>query len=226
MMDRYTSDMEPMMSKNLPNINRSTEHRHWGDHPTEAQDEEFFLLMSLALDDLLDDEQQATFSGYLNHFSTFASLWAEWQQLHHQMCAMPHAMPTPNFVGRFEVRLAQQERRRRLRQGMWIGLVTLILWVSASAGILAVGTYLFVNQSALLAEAVQSVIYFWAAVVAWFDGLATTVNTFAATPQAVGLGIGYLILTVGLLTGWIQYLRRSTQLVEVPVEANSRLSVA
>lgn len=214
------------MSPNLPNPNRSIESRRDVAAPTEAQEEEFFLLMSLALDGLLDEAEEATFDDYRARFSTLAMQWHDWQLMHRQMSAMPHALPAPNFVGRFEMQLVQQERRRRLRQGMWIGLATLLLWIGASVGILTVGTYLFVNQSALLAGVSQNLIFLWAAIVAWFDGLATTVNTFAATPQAVGLGIGYLLLTIGLLAGWFNYLRRSTQFVEVPVEVNSPLSMA
>jgi len=230
MMDRNNTDMDNTMSPNLPpNLpigNRSIENRSHDPHPTELQEEEFFLLMSLALDGLLDDTEQATFDDYLTEFRTLAMQWDEWQRMHRQISAMPHALPTPNFVDRFEVQLAQQERRRQLKQGVWIGLITLILWMGATTGILTIGTYLFVNQSALLAEGVHNLIFFWAAIVAWFDGLSTTVDTFVATPQAASIGIGYLVLTIGLLAGWVQYLRRSTQLVEVPVEVNSHLSMA
>lgn len=225
-MDNYSTDMENAMSSNLPTTNRSIENSYRDLQPTETQEEEFFLLMSLALDDMLDETEQATFDEYLAQYRMLAVQWDDWQLMHGQISAMPHAMPAPNFVARFEVQLAQQERRRQLRQGVWIGLVTLLLWLGASGGILAVGTYLFVNQTALLAEGVQNMIFLWAAIVAWFDGLATTVNTFVATPQAAGFGIGYLVLTIGLLAGWIQYLRRSTQLVEIPVEVNSHLSIA
>jgi divalent metal cation (Fe/Co/Zn/Cd) transporter len=142
------------------------------------------------------------------------------------MSTIPHAVPTEQFVERFEMHLIQQERRRKLRQGIWIGLLTLILWLGATAGVLSVGTYLFVNQSALLADFVKSVIYFWAALASWMDSLATAFNTFATTPQAIGLGFGYMLLTMGLLAGWFNYLRRSTQLVEVSVENASPFSTA
>lgn len=193
--------------------------------PTESE-EEFFLLMSLALDGLLDAAEEATFDRYLMSDPALAAEWQAWQGMHRQMVAAPHAIPTANFVDRFEVNLAQQERRQLLWQGMWIALITLVLWIGAAAGILSVGTYLFVNQSALLADWLQQVIYFWAALASWIDSLGTALNAFAGTPQAAGLGIGYLLLTVGLLTSWFSYLRRSTQLIEVAAEAPSPFSVA
>ncbi len=194
--------------------------------PTESEEEEFFLLMSLALDGFLDEAEQATFERYLTSNRALAAEWQAWQTMHHQMNVAPHVVPTANFVDRFEVNLAQQERRQRLWQGMWIALITMILWVGATAGILSVGTYLFVNQSSLLADGIKQIIYFWAAIATWLDSLSTALNAFAATPQAVGLGVGYLLLTMGLLAGWFSYLRRSTQLVEITVENSSPFSVA
>lgn len=194
--------------------------------PTPTEEEEFSLLMSLALDELLDEQEQATFERYLVRYTQLATQWQDWQALHRHMTAVPHAMPAPNFVGRFEVQLAQQERRRRLRQGLWIGFVTLMLWIGMVAGVLVVGAYLFVNQSALLANIVQNLIYFWAGLAAWLNSLATTANAFAATPQAVGFGIGYLALTLTMLSGWVVYLRRSTQLVEIPAEVTVPFSAA
>jgi anti-sigma factor RsiW len=194
--------------------------------PTPTEEEEFSLLMSLALDELLDEQEQEAFERYLARYSQLATQWQDWQALHRHITALPHAMPAPDFVGRFEVQLAQQERRRRLRQGFWIGFVTLLLWLGMVGGVLVVGAYLFVNQSALLASVVQNLTYFWAGMAAWLDSLATAANAFAATPQALGLGIGYLVLTLAMLSGWVVYLRRSTQLFEAPAEATAPFSVA
>jgi len=192
--------------------------------PTESQ-EEFFLLMSLALDGLLDDAEQITFERYLTQDPALAAEWQAWQGMHNQMAATPHAVPTANFVERFEVSLEQQERRQKLWQGLWIGLITMILWFGATAGVLSVGTYLFVNQSALLADGIKQLIYFWAAIATWLTSFSTALSAFVATPQALGLGVGYLLLTLGLLASWFNYLRRSTQFVEGTVES-SPLSVA
>jgi anti-sigma factor RsiW len=183
--------------------------------PSEQTQEEFLLLMSLALDNLLDDAEQAQFDLHLERYPTLAVQWQDWQGMHQQMSAMPHAVPTPNFVDRFEVKLAQQERRQRLWQGMWIGVITFMLWAAATAGVISIGTYLFVNQSSLMSSTVQNIILFFAAIATWVNSLALALNTFAATPQAMGLGVGYLVLALGMLVGWFSYLRRSTQLIDV-----------
>lgn len=183
---------------------------------SEQEHEEFLLLMSLALDDLLDEAEQQQFARYQEQHPALAVAWQDWQAMHHRMCAMPHAVPTPNFVDRFELRLVQQERRRRLWQGLWIGLVAFCLWFTVTAGLISVGTYIFVNQSSLLSSAVQTITIFFASIATWLESLSLALGTFATTPQAMGLGIGYVVLAMGMLVGWFFYLRRSTQLLDVP----------
>lgn len=182
---------------------------------SEQEHEEFLLLMSLALDDLLDEAEQQQFVRYQEQHPALAVEWQDWQGMHQRMNAMPHAMPSPNFVDRFELRLIQQERRRRLWQGMWIGIVTFCLWFTATAGLVSVGTYLFVNQSSFVSTIVQNVTLFFASIATWLESLALALNTFATTPQAMGLGAGYLVLTMSMLVGWFFYLRRSTQFIDV-----------
>ncbi len=178
---------------------------------------EFQLLMSLALDDLLDADEKSQFEEHLQRHPVLAKEWQDWQLLHCEISAMPHAMPAPNFVDRFEVKLAQQERRRKLWQGLWIGVVSMVLWFIAAAGVITVSTYLFVNQPSLMSDVVQNVIFFFASLATSVDSLALAISTFAETPQAIGLGVGYLVLAMSMLMGWVVYLRRSTQLLDVAV---------
>lgn len=195
--------------------------------PTPTEQEEFLLLMSLALDGLLDETEQAKFDTYLDLYPSLTTQWNDWQSLHHQLAAMPHAAPAPNFVGRFELQLAQQERRRQLWQGLWIGTVTLLLWLIATAGVVSIGAYLFVNQSTLIANMVQNMIYLWTSLVTWLDMIINALNTFAATPQGIGLAIGYIVFSIALFGGWLSLLRRSTQLVDgAVVDQPSSLSMA
>ncbi|MCB0065112.1 MAG: hypothetical protein KDE19_23475 [Caldilineaceae bacterium] len=182
---------------------------------SEQEHEEFLLLMSLALDDFLDEAEQQQFALYQERHPILAAEWQDWQAMHQRLNATPHAVPAPDFVDRFELRLLQQERRRRLWQGVWIGLATFCLWFTATAGLVSVGTYLFVNQSSFVSSVAKNIILFFASLATWFDSLLLALNTFASTPQAMGLGAGYLVLTMGMLVGWFFYLRRSTQLIDV-----------
>lgn len=195
--------------------------------PSEQEYEEFLLLMSMALDELLDDEETTRFQQYQTRYPALLDEWQAWQQLDQQMTAMPHVIPEPNFVDRFEVRLVQQERRQRLWQGLWIGMISLLLWTIATTGIISIGTYLFVNQSTWMGDMVRSVTVFFASMGAWLSSLSIAFNSFVATPQAMSLGIGYLVLTMAMLAGWFIYLRRSTQLIETADVTNlSEVSIA
>ncbi|MBX3010313.1 MAG: hypothetical protein KF832_02355 [Caldilineaceae bacterium] len=176
---------------------------------TPEQAEEFMLLMSLALDNLADDDEATRLEGYLNSYPTLAAQWEEWQQLHHQFVALPHAEPAAGFVGRFEERLTQQERRQRLWFGAVIGSITLLLWLGVVAGLFSMGAYLFVNQGSWLSALLQNLTYAWASLMQWLETGWQTFGSFASTPQAKAIGAGYLLVAVAMLGGWLMFLRRS-----------------
>jgi hypothetical protein len=187
--------------------------------PTPEQEEEFMLLMSLSLDNLADAGEAAQFEEYLTRYPTFVIQWQSWQRLQQQFVAIPHAEPAFGFVDRFEVRLTQQERRRRLWLGFLIGSVTLLLWVGVVVGIFSMGTYLFTNQGSWLSALVQNLTYSWVNLVHWANTGWETFVIFASTPQAQAIGVGYLLMSVALLGGWLTILRRSLHLQELPSSA-------
>ncbi|MEZ4734731.1 MAG: hypothetical protein R3E79_47170 [Caldilineaceae bacterium] len=189
--------------------------------PTPEQEEEFMLLMSLSLDDLTDEAEAARFEDYLAMYPVFAIQWQNWQRLHHQFVAIPHAEPPADFVERFEVRLLQQERRKRLWLGMAIGSVTLLLWVGVMVGLFSMGAYLFVNQGTWLSDLVQNVTYVWVSLGQWVQTTWATFATFAGTTQGKAIGIGYLLMATMLLGGWLTLLRRSLQVEELSPQASA-----
>jgi len=187
--------------------------------PTPEQEEEFMLLMSLSLDNLADAGEAAQFEDYLTRYPTFVTQWQGWQRLHQQFAAIPHAEPPVGFVDRFEVRLIQQERRRRLWLGVLIGSVTFLLWASVVVGVFSMGTYLFTNQGSWLSALVQNLTYSWVNLMQWVSTGWETFVIFAGTPQAQAIGVGYLLMSVVLLGGWLTVLRRSLHLQELPSPA-------
>jgi len=187
--------------------------------PTPEQEEEFMLLISLSLDNLVDEAETAQFEQYLTQYSSFATQWQEWQRLHQQFDAMPHAEPAADFVGRFEARLIQQERRQQLWLGVVIGSVTFLLWLGVMAGLFSMGAYLFANQGSWLSALIQNLTYAWVNVLQWVRTGWSTFETFAGTPQAKAIGSGYLVITAALLMGWLAFLRHSLQLEELPSQA-------
>lgn len=187
--------------------------------PTPEQEEEFMLLMSLSLDNLADTGEMAQFEDYLTRYPTFAAQWQGWQRLHQQFVAIPHAEPPVGFVDRFEVRLIQQERRRRLWLGVLIGSLTFLLWAGVVVGVFSMGAYLFTNQGSWLSALVQNLTYSWVNLMHWASTGWETFMIFASTPQAQAIGVGYLLMSVALLGGWLTILRRSLQLQELPSSA-------
>ncbi len=187
--------------------------------PTPEQEEEFMLLMSLSLDNLVDEAEKGQFEQYITQYPSLATQWQEWQRLHQQFDAMPHAAPAADFVGRFEVRLVQQERRRQLWLGAIIGSITFLLWLGIMAGLFSMGAYLFANQASWLSALIQNLTYAWVNVIQWVKTGWETFGTFASTPQARALGSGYLVIAAALLIGWLTFLRRSLQVQEMSSEA-------
>ena len=189
--------------------------------PTPAQEEEFMLLMSLSLDNLLDEAEATRFDQYLTNFPTLAIHWQSWQRLHQGFVAMPVVEPPAGFVGRFETRLLQQERRRRLWFGAVIGGVTLLLWIGVIVGLFSMGAYLFVNQGSWLSALIQNLTYAWVTLEQWLKTGGETLSAFAATPQAKAVGVGYLLMACALLGGWLTLLRRSVQQQELSAQASA-----
>ena len=190
--------------------------------PTPEQEEEFMLLMSLALDNLADAGETAKFEEYLAAYPTLAVQWRSWQRLHNHFVALPSVAPAAGFVDRFEVRLLQQERRRRLWFGMAIGAITLILWIGVLVGLASMGAYLMVNQGSWVSAFVQNLTYAWITAAQWLESGWLAFAAFANTPQAKAIGVGYLLMAAALLGGWVSLLRRSVH----EQELSSQISVA
>ena len=190
--------------------------------PTPEQEEEFMLLMSLSLDNLADEGEAAKFEAYLASYPTLAVQWRGWQKLHNHFVALPAVAPPTGFVDRFEVRLLQQERRRRLWFGVALGAVTLLLWVGVMVGLFSMGAYLMVNQGSWVSTLLQNLTYAWITLIQWLESGWLAFGAFASTPQAKAVGVGYLMMAAALLAGWVGLLRRSVH----EQELSSQVSIA
>ena len=67
--------------------------------------EEFYWMMSLALDGLLDDADQVQFEAHQAQYPNLAALWTEWQDVHIRLDELPHAEPAPGFVARLLLKI-------------------------------------------------------------------------------------------------------------------------
>lgn len=184
------------------------------DHSGNAPAEEFSLLMSLALDDLLDEEESQRFDELLAKYSAFAEEWQSWQELDRSFKLTPSVAPPASFVHDVEMRLLQQERRRRLFWGIGLGTLVVLLCVGLIGGAVALSAYLLFNQAGLLTEVVRTLAYVSVSIQNWFDTVLAAASTLVGTPQARTFAVLYLVVAGMLLAGWLRLLRRSTRLVE------------
>jgi hypothetical protein len=178
---------------------------------TPGGQEEFSLLMSLSLDNLLDEAEQQQFQSYLDHYPTFARQWQSWQVLDRHFVLTPSVEPAAGFVQRFETRLEQQTSRSLLGRNLWIALFIIVVWIGMLVGGATLFTYVLLYQGSWLAGLVHNLAYYGAAFSQWFELTWQTVTTWAATPQAIAFAFVYMLMAGGLLAFWIRFLRNTTQ---------------
>jgi anti-sigma factor RsiW len=174
--------------------------------------EEFYWMMSLALDGLLDEIDRVQFETYLALYPALTTLWLEWQQLHSQLDALPCAEPEPGFVRRFEQRLAEQEALQQQRVLTWSIVAAVIVAFGAMFAMIGVGAYIAAAHGAWLGEQLHNFVYASVAVDNFFAAAVESLGALASTPQAQGLGMMYVIVAMIMIFGWVQLLRRSARL--------------
>ena len=190
------------------------------DLPTPEVQEEFGLLMSLALDDLLDASEQQRFQGYLERYPTLARQWRSWQLLDRHLTITPSAEPATGFVQRFELRLVAQDRRQLIGRNLLIAALIIVVWGGMLVGGTALAAYVLLYQGNWLVELVHNLAYYGAAVTKWVETFWRAFTALVATPQAVGFAIGYVLLSGTLLTFWVRFLRQTTRDVELSAPLN------
>lgn len=181
-----------------------------GDSP--ALLEEFYWMMSLALDGLLDVADRARFENYQAQHPALAALWSDWQGVDRALDLLPHEEPAPGFVARFEVRLAQHEAQRQQQVLIFSLLAVGLVALMAAGGVAWALTWLTSTQGPWLGEQIHNVVVLSATAGAWFDALLDTLGGLAGTPQAQALGMMYVAVAIIMIFGWVQLLRRSARL--------------
>ena len=174
--------------------------------------EEFYWMMSLALDGLLDDADRMQFEAHLAQYTDLAALWAEWQNVHIRLDELPHAEPAPGFVSRFEVRLAQQEALQQRRVLTFSLVLAVLAAFGAVAATVGTGAYIMAAHGSWLGEQLHNVVYASVALDAWADAVVDSLAALASTPQAQALGMMYVVVAIIMIFGWVQLLRRRAQM--------------
>jgi hypothetical protein len=182
-----------------------------GDAPPEIL-EEFYWMMSLALDDLLDDGDRVQFEAHQVQYPGLAALWVDWQNMHVRLDELPHAEPAPGFVARFELRLAQQEALQQRRVLTFSLVAAVLVAFGAIAATVGTGAYVLAEHGSWLGEQLYSVVYTSVALNAWADAVVDSLFALASTPQAQAVGMMYVVVAIVMIIGWVQLLRRSAQM--------------
>jgi hypothetical protein len=193
------------------NMNQSTAQAQANEPMNPEAQADFSLLMSLALDELLDEDETQRFHSYLSHHTGCSYQWRQWQQLDRLLDCAPHMNPPSDFAQRVAHQLAQQERKRQLWWAMAVGGLFFLLCIGAAIGMIALGLYLVVNQPHWLGSLIHTLAYSSAAAQHWLASIGGALNTLLVSPQALGLGIAYLVMAIVLLAYWVRFLRRTTR---------------
>jgi anti-sigma factor RsiW len=171
--------------------------------------EEFALLMSLALDDLLDAVEQQRFAALLDQYPELAEEWNEWCALDTALASQPRAIPTPGFVDRFEQRLATQEAR----QQQWVislsVAATLVTMAVVLVTLVSTGAAAFSAQSVWIGEQVHTLTYTLVLADRWLSTLVNTALVLLGTPQARVAGLAYTVMVMAMIFIWAYLVRRS-----------------
>lgn len=172
------------------------------------------LMMSLALDNLLDSEESVRLEAHLADCSPCREQWRLWRALDNALLAAPMTEPSPGFVLNFSRQLAAQERRRQVRVGFLLGALTLVMWLIGVAGVALVISALVYNQVSWFSEMLHWLAYLWTAATVVGNSFLALAGGLFQPPSGVGLVTGYLVLAGGILVMWSRYLRRSLIIVE------------
>ena len=172
---------------------------------------EYLMLLSLALDGMIESGERTRLDSHLQHCSECRSQWELWQLLDRKLHAEPVPQPAPDFSQRVVGELIRQERRRNLQIGIFLTVLTILAWALAlvGAGVLAsalVYTNLgsFAAAGSFLAEA-------WAVSGVVCHSLWGVITELTAAPTALGVATVYLIITIVVLGAWCLIIQRSAQ---------------
>jgi hypothetical protein len=173
------------------------------------------LLMSLALDGLLDADEEQCLQRALAEHPLLAARWQSWQALDSDLHATPMASPPRDFVAAVALRIEVAERRRRLWLGVAVGVATALLWCTVLVAAASAGAFVLLNQSGWLSDFVRTLAYGSAAISSWIDSLLRSLGTVLGTPQARSFILAYGLAAAGILIGWVHLLRRTTRMPDV-----------
>ena len=172
---------------------------------------EYLMLISLALDGMLDSEEKKQLDLHLDQCSGCRAQWVLWQAIDDRLRAAPVPVPAPGFSRSVAQRLAQQERLRNLRIGVMLTVFTLLVWSLGLVGVCVLTCALVYTNLDHLAETGLFLNEVWAVAGVVGHSLWEVVVEITATPAALGVASAYLFIAVAAIAVWCVIIQRTTQ---------------
>ena len=172
---------------------------------------DYLMLMSLALDGMLDSEEKKRLDGHLEQCSGCQAQWLLWQAIDDRLHAAPVPVPAPGFSRAVAQRLAQRERLRNLRIGVMLAVFTLLVWSLGLVGVCVLTCALVYTNLDRLAETGLFLNEVWAVAGVVGHSLWEIVVEITATPAALGAASAYLVIAVAAIATWCIIIQRTTQ---------------
>ncbi len=177
--------------------------------------DDWTMLMSLALDGLLDSDEQQRLDLHLSDCEPCQHQWQIWQSIDNSFQAPPWVIPTADFVQRVDQRIETLQTVRERRVAWTLALLTILVWAVGFAGTGLLFTLLIYNGVGWFAETLQWISNAWRTMTTVATTLWGVVVGLSQNPNTINLLLGYVALALAMLTGWGYLLRRSLRPFEV-----------
>ncbi len=177
------------------------------------ENSEAYVLMSLALDGLLSAEERERLNRYTEQDPLLANEWQRWQDLGNSFDEEPSIMPPIDFVDKVAAGLVFQQRRSKLRLGIFVGAITTATWLLLVLALVGAGAYVALYQGPWVGQQIANLTILTSNVAAWFSiasqNLNSVLNLAVAPYQMWGIVLAYVLAAGLVLSLWTRMLRRS-----------------
>lgn len=188
-------------------------------------DGEFFVLMSLALDGMLSEDEECRFHRAMEQDPSLANEWQCWQDLGSRFDEEPSLMPPVDFVDKVAAGLVLQQRRSKLRLGIFVGAITTAAWFLLLFALVGAGAYVAMYQGPWLGDQIANLTILTSNIATWIsiasDNLTRIFNVNVGPYQMWGMVCAYIAAATFVLGFWTKILRRSIERNSVGQAATS-----
>lgn len=191
------------MAARIPEVHASTSQT--------ARHSDYLVLISLALDGMLEASEQARLDRHLEQCSRCRVQWLLWQVIDQKLRAAPAPAPPPDFSHQVMERLSRQERLRNMQVGLLLTALTVFVWALGLVGAAGLVCALVYTNLGRFAAASQFLTDAWAVAGVVGQSLWEVTIELTTTPTALGVASAYLVIAAVALAVWCLVIQRSAQ---------------